>query len=78
MALSIYDIGIDATREATQADIDMLMAVSNAYGRLRAAVADTHAELVHTIAGLRSKGKIADLAALQIQTETNDAAPTEG
>ena len=36
-ALRIYDITIDAHRPATQTDIDNLMAVGRAYGRIRMA-----------------------------------------
>lgn len=78
MTLRIYDINIDETRDATQDDIDTLMAVNNAYGRLRTAVADVHTEVLAAVKDIKNKGRVADLAALQTQTETNDAAPTEG
>lgn len=52
--LKIYDITIDDHREVTQADIDRLMATEQAYGKLRAFVAQTHGELLVEI-GLAMK-----------------------
>lgn len=55
MALKIYDVQNDEMREATQADIDALMAVQQAYGKLRTAVAQTHAVLMLDIAEIKRK-----------------------
>ena len=57
MPLTIYDVTIDDTREATQADIDMLTAVQQAYGRLRTAMQQTHAELMMEVGRVKQRGK---------------------
>ena len=55
MALKLYDIEIDDTREPTQEDIDRLTAVQQAYGKLRALVAQTHAEMLVEIERFRRR-----------------------
>jgi hypothetical protein len=57
MPLKIYDIEIDGTREVTQADIDMLTAVQQAYGKLRHAIAQTHVELMAEVERVKRRGK---------------------
>lgn len=55
MPLKIYDVHNDEMREATQADIDALMAVQQAYGKLRTAVAQAHTELVIKIEEIKRR-----------------------
>lgn len=55
MPLKIYDVQNDEMREATQADIDALMAVQQAYGKLRTAFAQTHQALLIEIAEIKRK-----------------------
>lgn len=64
MALTIYDIAIDETREATQQDISMLTATANAYGRLRMEIANTHSILMAEIERIR-RGPALDLSGVQ-------------
>lgn len=53
--LRIYDVNTDAYRDATQADIDQLQAVANAYGRLRNRINEDHAVLQNELKAIRSK-----------------------
>lgn len=55
MALTLFDIKTDTTREATQADLDALEAMAQAYGSLRTAVADTHARLLTQIEDIKRR-----------------------
>lgn len=55
MGLQLYDVHTDQTREATQEDIEGLQAMANAYGALRAAVADTHARLLTQIEDIKRR-----------------------
>ena len=57
MPVTRYDIEIDGTREVTQADVDMLTAVEQAYGKLRAAIAQTHAELMAEVEAVKRRGR---------------------
>ncbi len=79
MGLTLYDIEIDATREVTQADIDALTAVQQAYGKLRAFAAQTHAELMAEIARVKQRGKpvvnVPDVASLAQVDEWQEGPP---
>lgn len=55
MPLTIFDIRIDGTREVTQGDIDRLVIAEQAYGRLRAALAETHAWVRSQIAEIDAR-----------------------
>ena len=57
MGLKIYDVELDEHREATQADIDMLTAAAQAYGKLRAFVAQTQGELMAEIERVKARGR---------------------
>lgn len=57
MPVTIYDVSIDATREVTQEDIDMLTATAQAYGRLRAAVAEIEAVRMSLVQEVLRRGK---------------------
>lgn len=72
MALKMYDVSIDATREVTQQDIDMFTATANAYGRLRMAIANTHSILMAEIERIR-RGPALDLSG--VQTEAGPTGP---
>lgn len=50
-----YDIHTDEARPVTQADVDALVEVGNAYGQLRRHVEQTHANLMTQIKDIRSK-----------------------
>ena len=69
MALKLYDIEIDDTREPTQEDIDRLTAVQQAYGKLRALVAQTHAEMLVEIERFRRRHRavvdVPDITAME-------------
>ena len=53
--LTVYDISKDETRPATQADIAMFEAVTQAYGELRRQVEGIQARLLAQCAHIRSK-----------------------
>lgn len=55
MSLQIYDIAVDDFREATQADIDGLQEVANAYAAIRKTLDTTHAGMMAKIAKIRSE-----------------------
>jgi hypothetical protein len=55
MALRLYDVHKDEFRDVTQADVDALKAVEQAYGKLRSAVARTHEELLNEVAGIQRR-----------------------
>ena len=55
MALRLYDVNADEYREVTQADVDALTAVQQAYGKLRTAVAQTQEELLIEIARIKQR-----------------------
>jgi hypothetical protein len=55
MAVRIYDVTRDETREASQWDIDRLELVSNAYGELRRQVEQAHQNLLAKLADLRQR-----------------------
>lgn len=57
-ALRIYDIRIDAWRGASQVDIDCLGAVGVAYGKLRVAFDQVHAELQKDVTRIRSQAGV--------------------
>ena len=62
MTVTFYDIKIDERREVTQADIDMMTATVQAYGKLRAFVAQTQAELMAEVERVRVRGNLAAMA----------------
>ena len=62
MTVTFYDIKIDERREVTQADIDMMTATVQAYGKLRAFVAQTQAELMAEVERVRVRGSLAAMA----------------
>jgi hypothetical protein len=77
MPLKLYDIEIDDTREPTQEDIDRLTAVQQAYGKLRAFMAQTHAELLVEIERARRRRR----AVVWVDTEVasgDDGTQEEG
>ncbi len=55
MALTVWDVERAETREATQNDLDELMAVRSAYGRIQATFAQDRAQLLEDIKAIRSR-----------------------
>lgn len=43
-----YDVSLDANREVTQADVDRLVRIANAYGELRRSI-DRVSQIAHNI-----------------------------
>lgn len=73
MAPVFYDIEIDASREVTQQDVDRMTACVQAYGKLRAAVAQIQTELMMEMERIKARGKpVVDIYAPQTTGE-----PTE-
>lgn len=50
-----YDIGNDEFRPVTKADLDMLSATANAYGKLRTAMQTVHEELMAEVKAIQSQ-----------------------
>ena len=57
MTVTMYDVTKDETREVTQQDVDLLQAVSQAYGKLRQAAAQAHIELLAEIDRVKLRGQ---------------------
>lgn len=68
MALKIYDVALDATRDATQADLDALVAVSNAYGRIMTSLTEIRGGLAFEMDKIRKSTLLAEAP-----TKANDA-----
>ncbi len=51
----IYDVTIDESRPATQADIAIFEATARAYGNLRKMIETEHARLMAEVRGIRSR-----------------------
>lgn len=62
MGLRLYDVTTDETRDATQHDLDVLMVAQQAYGKLRQAVAETHAWVLDEIAALNERNRAAGIS----------------
>ncbi len=61
MALKYYDIDLDAFREPTQEDIDIMQAGVQAYGQLRTAITQTQERLMASIAEIKRRGPVMDV-----------------
>lgn len=55
--LRVYDVNTDEYRPVTQLDLDMFQATVQAYGKLRAATASTHAQLMRDIDDIKSRAQ---------------------
>ena len=58
MALTIWDVAMGASREATQQDIDILQAKVNAFGRLVREFRHIEQELTHQIGEIQDQYRI--------------------
>lgn len=55
MALRYFDVETAEYRDCQQADLDQLMAIRTAYGRIQSRFAEDRATLVETMRAIRSK-----------------------
>ncbi|HXJ61870.1 MAG TPA: hypothetical protein VNU68_34965 [Verrucomicrobiae bacterium] len=64
----MYDVAIDDKREVTQKDVDRLVAVEQAYGRLRTAMADTHGRLMEQIGAIALSSEVEKVVPNELPT----------
>ena len=73
MPVTMYDATLDRTREVTQQDVDALLAVQQAYGALRTAMAHAHARLLNQRDDILRRGTpVVDVVGMRGTPEGSD------
>ncbi len=69
MTIRIYDISIDAMRDATQRDVDKLVRIANAYGMLDSVLRDQRSRVGAARAGAARTARGPDAEAVVIDMD---------